>query len=260
MTDPQEIADLNRGIERYNPNHIQELSDYLTHQISQNTYDKDACLAILKLMQLSLEKDSVEEAHHYLTQDHNRSIDEIEKEYKSAWEVYQKVVFNVLIKGMMQMPRPDFCMMKSMIDVEYQKNEELIGWAILLHGLLDSCQFEKFWKEIAAVPERVAIFTGFHESVRTYVCYAISKTFQNVPTNLVKRWLGLNSNSEADVKEFNHWVNKSKWQVQDDQIFCSNLDERVKTKKITETLNMSTPGMQEVLANGVTKRGLKAKN
>jgi len=256
--DPQEIADLNRGIERYNPNHIQELADYLEEQITKNIYDKDACLAILKLMQLSLEKDSVEEAHLYLYQDHNKPPEEIEKEFKSAWEVYQQVVFKVLIKGMMQMPRPDFCMMKSMIDVEYQKNEELIGWAILLHGLLDCCQFEKFWKEIAAVPERVSNFVGFHESIRTYVCYAVTKTFQNVPTNLVKRWLGLNSGSADDNKEFEEWVAKNKWQVQDDQIFCSNLDDRVKSKKITESLSMNTPGMQDVLANGVTKRGLKS--
>merc|ERR1739848_288432 len=131
-----------------------------------------------------------------------------------------------------------------MIDVEYQKNEELIGWALFLHGLLDCCQFEKFWKEINAVPDRISYFKGFHESIRTYICYAIGKTFQNIPVNLVKKWLGLTGNTEQENQEFVSWVNKSKWQIQDDKIFCSNVDDRVKSKKITENLSMSTAGME----------------
>lgn len=63
---PADIKEMNAGIERYNPNHIQELAVYLDQQIEQNEYDKDANLALLKLIQFGIENDSPATAYHYL--------------------------------------------------------------------------------------------------------------------------------------------------------------------------------------------------
>jgi len=251
---PDEIAEINKGIERYNPNHISELADYLDYQIKENKYDREANLALLKLIQLSLETNSVEEAHQFLYQDHSATQEDIQKEYDSTWKIYGDIVFKILVKAMMQMPRTDFGLMKSMISIEYH-TEEMIGWTFLMHDLLDCCHFERFWKEISSVPDRIAAFSGFDESLRRYVCYAMSKTFQNVPKAFALKLLGLKTDEELAP-----YVSANNWTLKGAEIFCGNLEEKVKTKKITETLSMATPGIEEVLANGVTLRGLKSKN
>lgn len=246
----EDIAEINNGIERYNPNHINQLFRYLEYQIRENKYDKEANLSLLKLIQLSLETDDVETAYVYLYQDHNVNITEVQQNYDSVWKIYSNIVFKLLIKAMMQMPRSHFTLMKSMINIEHHQHE-LIGWSFLMYDLLDCCHFEKFWKEISAVPDRVNEFVGFEESVRRYICYAISKTFQNVPLSLAQKYLGL-----SDVKDIQSWCEKMNWKIQDGQIYCGNLESNIKTKKITETLSMQTGGIYEVLANGVTLRGL----
>lgn len=248
-----EIAEINKGIERYNPNHISELADYLEYQIKENKYDREANLALLKLIQLSLETNSVEEAHQFLFQDHTITAEEVQNKFDSTWKIYGDIVFKILVKAMMQMPRTDFGLMKSMISIEYHQ-EEMIGWTFLMHDLLDCCHFERFWKEISSVPERISTFSGFQESLRRYVCYAMSKTFQNVPTSFALKLLGLKEEKDLQV-----YVDANNWVLKKSEIFCGNLEEKVKTKKITETLSMQTIGISEVLANGVTLRGLKQK-
>ena len=227
---------------------------HLDYQIRDNKYDREANLALLRLIQLSLETDPVEVAHTYLHQDHQISPEEINANFATTWDIYGNIVFKILVKAMMQMPRNDFGLMKSMISIEKQQNEQMIGWSIYMYELLDKCHFEMFWKEISASPERIEDFTGFKESIRTYVCYAMSKTFQNVPLVFAKKLLGL-----SDEKDIKFWIDKNNWVLKGSEIFCGNLEEKVKTKKITETLSMQTEGISGVLANGVTLRGLKQK-
>lgn len=184
-------------------------------------------------------------------QDHNISPEEVHAKYDSTWKIYSDIVFKLLIKAIMQMPRNNFTLMKSMINIEHHQ-QELIGWSFLMYDLLDCCHFERFWKEISAVPDRVAEFVGFEESIRRYICYTISKTFQNVPVALAMKYLGLN-----DQAQLQNWCTQQNWQIKNDQIYCGNLEHNIKSKKITETLSLQTGGMLDVLANGVTLRGLK---
>jgi translation initiation factor 3 subunit K len=250
----EEIAVTNQGIDRYNPNNIFELKDYLDLQIKENKYDKEANLSLLKLIQLSLESDEVETAHCYMNQDHSITPEQIQANFDSTWKIYGDTVFKVLIKGLMQMPRNEnFTLMKSMINIEHHQ-QELIGWSFMMYDLLDCCHFEKFWKEISAVPERVENFTGFYDSIRAYVCYAISKTFQNVSITLAMKYLGI-----TDKTELKQWADRMNWQIKETEIYCGNLEDRVKTKKITETINLKSVGMSDVLGCGVTYRGLKNK-
>jgi len=253
--DPKEIRKLNAGIERYNPNHLSELADYLDYQIENKCYDKDANLALLKLVQFGLENDSGAQASEYL----NGRSDDVQEDI-TAWKVYCPVVFKILIKSLMQMPRSDFTLMKSLISLDYwvpsngvmlEEENTLIGWAVFMYDLLDRCQFERFWQELAVVPERVDSFVGFYDSIRQYVCYTIGLTFQTVDLNYALKLLGLKSASEIQP-----WIQKQGWKQSGNDIFCGSQHEKIKTKNITEKLELSQ--MQEVIARGVTERGLNS--
>jgi len=258
---PEYIKDLNTGIERYNPNHIQELTDYLDIQIKNNTYDRDANLALLKLIQFGLESDDAETAYGLV---HGEVTTESVPQFDTAWKVYCPIVFKILIKAIMQMPRPDFSLMKSMINYDhYQESrstsnpgyDEWVGWSLWMYELLDCCHFEKFWQEIAAVPTRVTMFKGFEESIRQYICYTIGTTFQHVDCAYAMKLLGLGTQTEMQ-----RWCRKQGWTIKGTEIFCKEQQEKVKTKNITEKveLNMDSNGfgMHEVLALGITERGL----
>jgi len=247
--DAAHIAELNAGIERYNPNHINELVDYLDYQISSNSYDKDANLALLKLVQFGLENDTAEQAYSYRFG--TAPTTDVIAEYDNVWKVYKDIVYKILLKALMQMPRTDFSLMKAMINYDIQQNEELIGWSIYIFSLLDCCHFEKFWQEIGAVPDRISEFTGFYDSIRQYICYSIGVTFQHVDKEYAMKLLGVTS--EADLQK---WSDKQGWEMKGHDIFCGSQSDKVKTKNITEKLGLDTVGMHEVLAFGVTERGL----
>ena len=48
-TTPKVIADLLTGIDRFNPEHLSKLEQYVSQQVSDGTYDKEANLTVLKL-------------------------------------------------------------------------------------------------------------------------------------------------------------------------------------------------------------------
>jgi len=257
---PEEIKEMNTGIERYNPNHIQELAVYLDQQVEQNSYDKDANLALLKLIQFGLENDSPATAYHFLLGQPLKEPEDIQQ-YDTTWKVFCPVVYKLLIKALMQMPRAHFSLMKSLINYEYhpeqQRNtsnpnyDELVGWAIWIYELLDSCHFEKFWQEIDTVPQRVAPFKGFKESIRQYICYTIGITFQHVDSDYAMKLLGL-----ATHGELQKWCKKHSWTVKGNEIYCGSQQDKVKTRNITEKLSLQMTSMQEALALGITERGL----
>merc|ERR1712110_873260 len=169
-------------------------------------------------------------------------------------------VLDVSNKSLMQLPRSDFTLMKSLISLDYwvpgngvmlQEENTLIGWAVFMYDLLDRCQFERFWQELAAVPERVDSFVGFYDSIRQYVCYTIGLTYQNVDLNYAMKLLGLSKSSEIQP-----WIKKQGWQQSGNTIFCGSQQDKIKTKNITEKLELSK--MQDVIARGVTERGLNS--
>lgn len=254
---PADIKEMNAGIERYNPNHIQELAVYLDQQIEHNEYDKDANLALLKLIQFGIENDSPATAYHYLY-GQNLEGDAV-NQYDSTWKVFCPVVYKLLVKALMQMPRSHFSLMRSLINYDPthpeqsrgNSQDELVGWVFWMYELLDSCHFEKFWQEIDTVPERISKFKGFKESIRQYICYTIGITFQHVDSEYAMKLLGL-----ATHGELAKWCRKQEWTVKGNDIFCGSQVDKVKTRNITEKLSLQMTSLQEALALGITERGL----
>merc|ERR1712032_1662941 len=135
--EPNYIASVLRGIDRYNPENLKFLEPYVNQQVEENTYDISANLAVLKLYQFN---------PSYFMLD---------------------VVSKILLKTLMSLPSSHFTLCKSLIDQSYQDTPE-IGRIIFLHHLLETCNFSVFWKEIDATPQLIDPITGFRSAIRDY--------------------------------------------------------------------------------------------
>jgi len=140
------IADMLVGIELYNPNNIDTLLTYLNEQCSENTYDLEANLAILRLYQFNTDK------------------------------LDNKVITKILLKAMTALPNPDFVLCKSLIDPalfeEEGADQEILAVLQLFH-LLEICDFQQFWKVLREKPGLYLGITGFEDSIRQFICYTI---------------------------------------------------------------------------------------
>lgn len=121
------------SLERYNPNNLVKLEEYITAQMRENFNDLEANLAVLKLYQFD----------------------------PSLFKV--NVCSEILIKALSNMPHTDFVLAKCLIDstnvshfnwfkhvfngvlsytqLELEPIKSLCG----VHHLLETCQFAEFW-------------------------------------------------------------------------------------------------------------------
>lgn len=112
---PQEISDMLKGIERYNPDNLNRLELYVEEQATKNEYDLEANLAILKLYQFN----------------------------PTCFR--PEVVVNILLKALTNLPHTDFILCKCLIDLQASDESEPIRQVYQLHTQLETCQFKEFW-------------------------------------------------------------------------------------------------------------------
>ncbi|XP_021929092.1 eukaryotic translation initiation factor 3 subunit K isoform X2 [Zootermopsis nevadensis] len=75
--------------------------------------------------------------------------------------------------------------------------------------------------------------TGFHDSIRKFVCHVVGITFQTVDRIVLAKLLG-----GVDDQTLKHWVKKYGWREEDNgMVFIANQDENIKTKNITEKID-----------------------
>lgn len=200
----EEIANKLKGIERYNPDHIEILTEYLDTQCKNNEYDLEANSAILKLYQF------------------NPGL------FKS------EVVEKILLKALTNLPHPDFILCELLIDsskLSYGGIQEII----LMHERLELCQFKTFWSELSAHEDLFSEIVGFKESIRNFVCHVVGITYQNIRATLLKDLLGIGD----DTEEFNLWLKKKDWKATDEgYVMVSNQEDKIKTINITEKIEL----------------------
>lgn len=109
-----DIATKLKGIERYNPENMELLVDYLDSQCKNNHYDLEANLAILKLYQFN------------------------------PGMFQAQVVEKILLKALTNLPHPDFILCKCLIEPT-KLDSGNIQTINEMHHLLELCQFRKFW-------------------------------------------------------------------------------------------------------------------
>lgn len=195
-----------RGIERYNPDNINILQHYVDLQVSENGYDLEANLALLKLYQ------------------------------------FNPMLFNhgpvckILLKALTNLPHSDFNLCKSLLSLEVLNSHPAIKEILFLQDLLETCQFKKFWDKVSAMADLVKPIAGFEDSIRKFVCHVIGITYQRIPEDTLCELLGL-----SDDNIVNQWVEKNSWTMQDKgYILVSSQEESIKTKKITEKIDLES--------------------
>lgn len=200
----EDIASKLNGIERYNPLHVDILTEYLDAQCKNNQYDFEANTALLKLFQF------------------NPNL------FKS------EVVEKILLKALTNLPHPDFILCELLIDSS-KLTQGSIQEIITLHQRLELCQFRTFWSELSAQEELFKDIEGFKESIRNFVCHVVGITYQNIRSSLLKDLLGLS----ADETEFASWLKRNSWKQNDDgYILVANQEDKIKTINITEKIEL----------------------
>ncbi|CAG2176276.1 unnamed protein product, partial [Oppiella nova] len=100
------IKQMLRGIDRYNPDNLDELERYVTRQSQDNYYDLEANLAVLKLYQFN------------------------------PSQTKKQTVIKILLKALTALPNTDFVLCKCLIDSTLLE-EENIALITSLHNLLE---------------------------------------------------------------------------------------------------------------------------
>lgn len=106
----------------------------------------------------------------------------------------------------------------------------------LLANLLEGCQFAQFWQRAHAMNDLVRTVPGFEDAIRKFVCHVISITYQRIPDDTLCELLGL-----VDENLVNQWISRNGWKSDESGfVVISNQDEQIKTKKITEKIDIES--------------------
>merc|ERR1711907_179394 len=130
------------------------LEEYVTGQVNGETYDIDANLALLKFYQLSPTKANL------------------------------RVVTNVLVKALMQLPNSDFNLCLCLIPESIQRDETVTN-LVLLSNLLESCDFPKFWETTSTMENVLKAVPGFFEAIRRFIVVTLSISYSHIPKSFL---------------------------------------------------------------------------
>jgi translation initiation factor 3 subunit K len=157
------IDSLLKGSERYAPETVEVLQEYVKEQLNKGEYSLDANLALLKL---------------YLLYPESTNMEAIE---------------GVLLKALMAFPATDFSLCMYLIPEKYHAElKEVTDLATQL----ELAKFKSFWKMAEGV-EKLKKATGWESSVRLFIAGVISSTYRSVKAKQILDLLNL-PESELD--------------------------------------------------------------
>ncbi|KAL6648690.1 hypothetical protein ACP70R_012914 [Stipagrostis hirtigluma subsp. patula] len=131
----------------YNPDILNDLEKFVNEQVSNQTYNLDANLSLLRLYQFEPERMSIQ------------------------------IVARILIKALMAMPAPDFSLCLFLIPEHVQMEEQFKTLIVLSHYL----EFRQFWDEAAKNRHILEVVPGFEQAIQAYAVHVLSLTYQKVP-------------------------------------------------------------------------------
>ncbi|KAG8869440.1 hypothetical protein FRB98_002553 [Tulasnella sp. 332] len=168
------IDQLVEGVDRYNPQNVEILEDYLNHQMREGEYDCLANLAILKLYQFNA-------------------------------DLYNPdVVINILAKALTVAPAQDFNLCLALtgerstaLPDPTDPFPQLLPQLQFLYTLLRTCKFREFW-EVYLSPEfrelrksYLVQCAGFENDIRDTVVKAVRSAFVRIGRSRLEGWLYL---------------------------------------------------------------------
>ncbi|CAM0136200.1 hypothetical protein VKS41_005406 [Umbelopsis sp. WA50703] len=203
MNRPEVIQSLIDGVDRYNPDNISILEEYLTTQCQNEEYDLMANLAALKLYQFN----------PHLTND--------------------KVIINILVKALTAVPASDFNLCLYLL-TEPMIIDEPIQQLTALQQLLEQSRFAKFWESFNSNPtyeQLVSSVRGFRKAIRNIVARVVSMTHQQISVPLLQSYLDLKGD------DFTAFVKEQNWEIKDSIVQIPvNKDNEAKTVVIRENI------------------------
>ncbi|KAI0425577.1 ARM repeat-containing protein [Xylaria sp. FL1042] len=177
--DPQErpdgINNIINGLERYNPEAVPALEEYVQHQCANRYTDSNANRTLLKLYQLNPDR------------------------------VKDEVITNILAKALTCFPSPQFSLAlhlipPSVLTPANTRNEELpeaVGKLRELNDLLQSAQYARFWATFDSDDLCADLTTdvkGFEELVRVRIATLVSHAYREIDLPILEQWLGMDGN------------------------------------------------------------------
>lgn len=172
---PDYVTSIINGLERYNPEAVSTLENYLQEQCDQKYCDCNANRTLLKLYQLNPDR------------------------------MKDEVITNILVKAMTQFPSAQFSLALHLINPSNASTGELNEALTKLRSLnsqLEGAQYADFWADLDGddlCADLIADISGFEDMVRQRIAQLVSQAFREVQLSHLEGWLGLN---EEKTKKF----------------------------------------------------------
>eukprot|EP00035_Acanthoeca_spectabilis_P020343 m.432416 g.432416 ORF g.432416 m.432416 type:complete len:237 (+) comp17431_c0_seq1:74-784(+) len=220
----EQIADLLRSIERYNPGNLTDFAKYIKATCEDQSYDIEAYLAVLKLYQFNPVQVKLD----------------------------VETTRTILLKALTALPKNDFSLCLYLLP-ESSHRDPAIATLIELYKSLDTCFFQEVWdflkieKDLLKCkvlvdgpdgsPTHVPVeIVGWVDSIRQYIAHVITATYQVVDVKVASAMLG--GLAGAELKAF---AEKQGWQMAEgNKIFVAHQEERVKSKSIVESIRFES--------------------
>lgn len=160
----------------YDDNNLSLLEDFVTFQVKSGEYDRDSNRQVLKLYMFN----------------------------PDAIKIH--VLGNVLLKAMMNLPETDYLASVKLVPPKVYEMEPVKS-ILRLGNMLESGQFKKFWKEVAAQKNLLAPVAGFEDAMRKFISSVLASTFQVIQLSLLKDLLNL-----SDKNAIEDFIKTAGWQ------------------------------------------------
>ncbi|KAJ3013923.1 Eukaryotic translation initiation factor 3 subunit K [Thoreauomyces humboldtii] len=178
-TRPINIHHIVETVDRYNPQNIEVLEKYVDDNMANDAYDRDACLAVLKLYQFN--------------PTFNNSV----------------VVCNILALALGALPDADFSLCLYMLSEEVLADSE-VAKLVALHTLLQQAKFAAFWESLATdARDLVAPYIRFDDRIREYVSGTLAIAYQVISKQALAQSLGF----KTDAAGLDAFLAKKGWKV-----------------------------------------------
>ncbi|RYO84184.1 hypothetical protein DL766_008266 [Monosporascus sp. MC13-8B] len=174
---PDFISSIINGLERYNPEAVGALEDYLRQQCEERFVDCNANRTLLKLYQLNPDR------------------------------IKDEVITNVLVKTLTCFPSPQFALAMHLIPPSIlapanarAELPEAISKLRELDGQLQGAQYARFWVTLDSddlYADLTADVSGFEETVRVRIATLVGHAYREVELPLLEAWLGLEGQAAA---------------------------------------------------------------
>ncbi|KAH9905910.1 COP9 signalosome [Xylariomycetidae sp. FL2044] len=217
--DPQErpegVTNIINGLERYNPEAVGSLEDYLRHQCEHRYTDCNANRTLLKLYQLNPDR------------------------------VKDEVITNILVKTLTCFPSPQFSLAMHLIPPHIlaptnSRSDELpeaISKLRELNNQLQGAQYARFWATLDSDDLYADLTTdidGFEELIRIRIATLISHAYREIELGILEQWLGMDG--QAAMKFVTETAG---WKVEGNTVkIPRNPENEAKKSEVREDVNV----------------------